>query len=180
MNKDKIVEILSKWINDYQLEPYQAPNNEPDLNEWATEILNSIQTLDRDKIAEILEENSGLIYGAIEYGGGPEENTYNHIAGLIVDSIKTLNRDKVEDILHKNTDHPNDVLHTSQYFKVACEICNLAVPEGEVIAEGKVVFDEIAGVHIGNKTILYMDDELSDYEGKTIQIIIKEVGDDKL
>jgi hypothetical protein len=94
--------------------------------------------------------------------------------------VQTLDRDKVEDILHKNTDHPNDVLHTSQYFKVACEICNLAVPEGEVIAEGKVVFDEIAGVHIGNKTILYMDDELSDYEGKTIQIIIKEVGDDKL
>ena len=56
----------------------------------------------------------------------------------------------------------------SIYFK------NADKPKETVIARGKVIEDEIAGIHVGNKNILYLDDELAEYDGKTIEIIIKE------
>ena len=60
----------------------------------------------------------------------------------------------------------------SIYFK------NADKPKETVIARGKVIEDEIAGIHVGNKNILYLDDELAEYDGKTIEIIIREVSDE--
>ena len=60
----------------------------------------------------------------------------------------------------------------SIYFK------NADMPKETVIARGKVIEDEIAGIHVGNKNILYLDDELAEYDGKTIEIIIREVSDE--
>ena len=45
--------------------------------------------------------------------------------------VKYLDRDKVEEILYKNVDLPHDIVHTSQFFKIACEICQLAIKINE-------------------------------------------------
>jgi disulfide oxidoreductase YuzD len=149
--------------------------------EWVADIKSKqpVSTLDRDRVEKELYD---MIGGLNETEYGEQINECVHIASKNICSlaVQPVDRDRVGDVLEEWFDTPNKADKILYSFKkeIIDQICNLAVPEGEVVAEGKVkIKDKVPCWYVGDSEVLNLiRGVVHKYEGKTIQIIIREVG----
>jgi len=109
-----------------------------------------------------------------------ENHRPQHAFETFLKDKQPVDRDRVGDVLEEWFDTPNKADKILYSFKkeIIDQICNLAVPEGEVVAEGKVkIKDKVPCWYVGDSEVLNLiRGVVHKYEGKTIQIIIREVG----
>jgi disulfide oxidoreductase YuzD len=164
--------------------------------EWVADIKSKqpVSTLDRDRVLNEMKEliskymttlDGDMADEDMEYVVMEEFATPNKLAEDLADAICSLavqpvDRDRVGDVLEEWFDTPNKADKILYSFKkeIIDQICNLAVPEGEVVAEGKVkIKDKVPCWYVGDSEVLNLiRGVVHKYEGKTIQIIIREVG----
>ena len=107
-----------------------------------------------------MSENEKIIKGLIKDKNfkqveGQSDKNYDGVMGAyakkILDRLQKLDRENVGKLLYKNAEYDN--MHSSQFFRTACEICNL-IPEQPKFATEQ----EIRGIlkkFIGRHTTMY-------------------------
>jgi len=122
----------------------------------------------------IIEELQGI--GVSDMIGGEGLDDF---ASSLLKKLNKLNKENVEKILKKSYknhyDRYENIFYVDEAMSEAIDqILQLVPEEGEVIAEGDVMAYP-SGVEIGSKTLTEVNKEIFKYNGKKIQIIIREV-----